>query len=129
MKLIAQKPCCFGGKQFFIGEEIPEEFVLDPKAQEMMGTLVIVAESQGSETPAAVSVTLHSKQGDMSLSVTADGIQSVFDALTGDVEDAKKTIKEMTDEDALILLHAAESRKSVQAAAEARANELSEGGQ
>lgn len=129
MKLIAQKPCCFGGKQFFIGEEIPEEFVLDPKAQEMMGTLVIVTNGTETKSVETVSVTLHSKQGDMPLTVSSDGIQSIFDALTGDVEYAKKTVKEMTDEDALILLHAAESRKSVQAAAEARANELSEGGQ
>lgn len=42
MKLFAKKPCSFNGKKFFIGNEIPLEYVLDPKAQENMGILVVV---------------------------------------------------------------------------------------
>lgn len=133
MKLIAQKPCSFGGKRFFIGDEIPVEYVLDPKAQEMMGILVQV-NAQGA--PAAentpletVTVTVRSEEGDIPLDVTADGIQAVFDALTSNADDAKATIEQMTDGDALILLHSTDSRKSVQTAAETRAKELNEGEQ
>ena len=42
MKLFAKKPCSFNGKKFFIGDEIPIDHVLDPKAQEKMGVLVVV---------------------------------------------------------------------------------------
>ena len=35
MKLIAKKPCSFGGKDFFINDEIPVNAVLNPKQQEL----------------------------------------------------------------------------------------------
>lgn len=50
MKLIAKKPCNFG-RQYFIGEEIPTECVLDPKAQEKMGVLVVVDEDSSDADP------------------------------------------------------------------------------
>lgn len=40
MRLIAQKPCSFGGNKFFIGEEIPAELVTNPKMQEKMGVTI-----------------------------------------------------------------------------------------
>ena len=36
MRLIAQKPCSFGGNKFFIGEEVPTELVTNPKMQEKL---------------------------------------------------------------------------------------------
>ena len=45
MKLYAKKPCSFNGKRFFIGDEIPENFVLDPKAQMSMGIIEVVGEN------------------------------------------------------------------------------------
>lgn len=131
MKLIARQPCNFGGKRFYIGDEIPAEHVLNPQAQEKLGILAIV---QDAPAPAVapldiVTVTVRTEEGGMSLDVTADGIQSVFDALAGTVDEAKAVIEQMTDTDALILLHTADSRKSVQAAAKERAKELNEGEQ
>ena len=29
MELIAKKPCSYHGRQFFIGEKIPRDFVID----------------------------------------------------------------------------------------------------
>lgn len=131
MKLIARQPCNFGGKRFYIGDEIPAEHVLNPQAQEKLGILAIV---QDAPAPAVapldiVTVTVRTEEGGMSLDVTADGIQSVFDVLAGTVDEAKAVIEQMTDTDALILLHTADSRKSVQAAAKERAKELNEGEQ
>lgn len=48
MKLFAKKPCSFNGKNYFIGDEIPIESVLDPKAQQMMGVIEVVEENSGS---------------------------------------------------------------------------------
>ena len=42
MKLFAKKPCSFNGKKFFIGDEIPADHILDPKAQEKRGVIEVV---------------------------------------------------------------------------------------
>ena len=43
MRLIAKKPCSFNGQVFYIGDEIPSEFVINPKAQEKLGVIAIAA--------------------------------------------------------------------------------------
>lgn len=48
MRLIAKKPCNFGGKRFYAGEEIPAELVAEPKKQERLGVIAIAKdESEG----------------------------------------------------------------------------------
>lgn len=41
MKLIALKPCSFGGKQFYINDEIPADLVLNPIQQAEWGVLTM----------------------------------------------------------------------------------------
>ena len=136
MKLIAQKPCSFGGKRFYIGEEIPAELILNPHAQAKMGVVAIVNDeaAAASLVPAAeetrtpvdtINVVIHAEEGDMPLNLTAEGLQSVVDVLTGKTADAEPIIQQMNDGDALILLHITDSRKAVKAAAEARAQAIS----
>ena len=134
MKLIAQKPCSFGGKKFYIGDEIPAEYVVDPKAQAKMGVLAIVADDavfspaeteEESVKPETVEVVVHVEEGDMPLNLTTEGLQAFVDVITGKATDAEAIIEGMTDCDALILLHVSDNRKSVKAAAEARAKALS----
>lgn len=47
MKLIARKPCSFGGQNFFIGQEIPESLVVDAGMQEKLGVISIVKGNYG----------------------------------------------------------------------------------
>lgn len=47
MRLIANKPCSYGGQQFYIGDEIPAELVADAKAQEKLGVITIVNDGIG----------------------------------------------------------------------------------
>ena len=133
MKLIAMKPCGFGGKKFYVGDEIPFEDVLDPKAQEKMGVLVIVQDGTDAPVPAAVqtsnpvdtmTVLIRAEEGDMPLDLTQEGLQAVVDVLTDKASAAEKVIQQMTDGDALILLHLTDSRKAVKELAEARAKAL-----
>ena len=136
MKLIAQKPCSFGGKKFYIGEEIPAEAVLNPKEQAKMGVLAIVSNDSGATQPAGekeainpvdtMTVVIRAEEGDLPLNLTAEGLQAVIDVLTSKVEDAEPIVEAMTDGDALILLHLTDTRKSVKTAAEARAKALNE---
>ena len=55
MKLIAKKPCSFGGEKFYIGDEIPESLVTDAGRQEKLGVISIVndgAEASDSQSDA-----------------------------------------------------------------------------
>ena len=138
MKLIAQKPCSFGGKRFYIGDEVPAEDVLNPAKQAKLGVLAIVrddagatptVEGEGVETHNPVDtmeVVIHAEEGDLLLNLTAEGLQAIVDVLTSNVEDAEPVIAAMTDDSALILLHAADYRKGVKEAAAARAKALNE---
>lgn len=135
MKLIARKPCSFGGKKFYIGDEIPVEYVENPTTQEKMGVLFIVEDTEGGESatvqPIVISdptltICVHVDGQDMELEPTDGGLQDIFNVLIGTAPAAEAIIGEMTDEDALILLHMADSRKSVKAAAEARAKVLAQ---
>lgn len=134
MKLIARKPCSFGGEKFYIGDEIPAELVLNPKEQEKMGVLIVATDTNDGhkepEPPApapvsTITVNIHAEEGDLPLELTPAGIQAVFDVLTGKPEEAENVINQMEDGDALILLHISSTRKAVKAAAEARAQALS----
>ncbi len=44
MAYIALKPCSFGGRQFKIGEEVPDGFVLPEMAKRLIGMDKIAAE-------------------------------------------------------------------------------------
>lgn len=135
MKLIAKKPCSFGGEKFYVGDEIPVEYVLNPKLQEQMGVLTIVyVDGSGSDCDAdghpiviadpTFSILVKTSDGEMELEPTDDGMQDIFTVLIGRAEDAAPIIEQMDDGDSLILLHLADSRKSVKALAEARAKAL-----
>lgn len=128
MKLIARKACSFGGKKFYIGDDVPVALVLDPTVQEKRGVLAIVNDDAGTTPPAepvdTMTVFVHADEGDLPLNLTQEGLQSVVDVLTGTVEDAEPIIAALDDGDALILLHVTDTRKSVKNAAEARAKAL-----
>ncbi len=127
MKLIAKQPCSFGGKRFYIGDEIPVELVQEPKTQEKFGKLTIVndaVEPGGDAT--VVHLVIHGKDGDIALDLAPESIQTVMDVLTANAEDAEKLIKKIDSDDLLFLVNAADSRKTVQAAAKARAQALME---
>ena len=46
MRLIANKPCSFGGRQFYIGDEIPANLVADARAQEKMGVITVANDTE-----------------------------------------------------------------------------------
>lgn len=133
MKLIAKKPCSFGGKRFYVGDKIPLNLVLDPAAQEKMGVLAIVKEDTAvnpdGSFPVEWNFSLIIKQGDggaMMLDFDLEGMTGALSALISKPDDAVAIIEEMTCNDALIYLHMADNRKTVKAAAEARAKSLQE---
>lgn len=138
MKLVAKKPCSFGGRKFFIDQEIPSELVAEPAVQERLGVIAVVKEEEGllaeelMDTAAfdgKVIVPVANKEnGDeaemMSIPLTGEEAQDVFTILQMNVTEAEKAINEVDEENVLIVLHACDSRSGVKKAAKNRADIL-----
>lgn len=140
MAYIATKPCNFAGKSFMIGDSIPAEYI-QPDAVKRLLRMGLIAEANGEVagampqndpeplTAESLDITIKAEKAgdeDMKLNVSREAIQGIFEVLTGNVKNAEAAIKEINEDDALILLHMADQRKSVKDLAEARAKELAE---
>lgn len=173
MKLIAQRPCVFGGRKFYKGQEVPLELVDNIDVQVKRKTLVVSyadserqvsgsqsgtfftqeqvdnmiaaavanAEQEAEDRIAAAVGELKSFNEDvdavvtiaiegssdgqqMAVPATPEEIQQVFSIMQMTAEDGTKAITEVKSENVLILLHAADSRKTVKEAAKKRADTL-----
>ena len=130
MKLIAKKPCSFNGQTFYIGDEIPPEFVINPKAQENLGTVAIVSVSDASRTNLAedgqveFGVPIKQKDGTMTLYLNEEQICRAVEVMQMTASEAKEAIKGIAEEKILILLNACDSRKTIKEATEDTASEL-----
>lgn len=128
MKLIAKKPCSFGGEKFFIGEQVPEELVANPAAQEKLGVIAISNAEDKAPVENSIQITVkNSSDGELAtvISVTPEEIQRVFFIIQQSAEEAVKAISEIQSDNVLILIHAADSRKTVKNAAKEQADKLS----
>lgn len=138
--LIAQKPCTFGGKKFFCGDEIPPELVANPKAQEKMGVIAIAGGTIPPEElqqyiaqvgEVKFEILIHSEEGDLPLLVTNEELSIFTDILqipvskTEDKQKVAEMIQNIESEDLLILLDALDGRKFVKEEAQARAQAIS----
>ncbi len=175
MKLIAKKPCSFGSRQFYIGNEIPENLVSDAKRQEKMGVITIVNEdigisggqsgslftqeqvekmiaeaveeaekktanrlaelqeyaagleeikSQGYDGIIQITVKSDFDGEYTTISANSEEIQQVFTIIQLNAEEGVKAIAEVKSENILILLHAADSRKTIKNAAKEQVDKL-----
>lgn len=183
MKLIAKKPCSFGGEKFYIGDEIPEGMVAAPAVQEKRGILTIIKENEvevdlgdvsgkeGLFTREAVEVLiaeavaaverekeaqlaelqqhaveidrdgLAPQDGTVQIAVVGSGdvgngqvtliqasveeIQQVFSIMQLNADKGARAIADVTSDNVLVLLHAADSRKAIKNAAKEQADKLS----
>lgn len=130
----AIKPCKFAGHKFLIGDEIPAEFIQPGAVKNLLKMGLIAMQADGESAPVAeaasatiaeFSITVATKQGKMTLHLTPESIQTVFDVLTGTAVDAESTIADISDGDALILIHLTDPRKTVKELAATRAKEIS----
>ena len=130
MAFVAIKPCRFAGQSFKVGEIVPAD-VMQPGSSKNLVKMGIIAEKDGpDEKPQIKPVKLPTPEvvihmENMELRPTPEGLQAIFNVLTSNVVEAETIINEMTDNDALILLHTSDSRKSVKELAEARATAIS----
>lgn len=139
MAYIAQKPCHLAGQAFLIGDLVPDEVIHPGNAKNLL-KMGIIAEAGGEKATGTLVakeetksepmvITIRTKEGELELEPTAEGVQAVFAVLTSAAKDVEPTIKAMTDADALILLDLADSRKTVKELARDRALEISQEGE
>lgn len=175
MRLIAKRPCSFGGQQFYIGDEIPAGLVADANRQEGYGVITIMNDSEGGSGTQSSSLFTQEQvekmiaeaveeagkkragqsaelqeyaaglketgpgtyDGVVQIAVkgAADGqytavparpeeIRQAFSIMQLNAEDGVRAVAEVESENVLILLHAADSRKTVKNAAKEQADKL-----
>lgn len=126
--LVAKKPCIFGGKKFWIGDQIPDELVLNPEAQEKMGILTIVGKAENGilandDIVAQVlfAIPIVNGNGTIKIDMSEENIVQAVSIMQMKAADAEKAIKDVVNESVLIFLNALDSRKSVKDAAKKKA--------
>lgn len=141
-EFVCVKPITLSGRNFSYGDIIPDGYVLPERALALIRSNYITSFESG--TPVSEAVTpimpLQDKTGETLITIpisTENGIlevitssqtvTTVFSIMQKTVEEAEKDIAGLEDENALILLNAADSRKGIQKAAEERAAQLNKG--
>ena len=133
MNYVALKPVNFGGKQYKIGETIPEGVVDERRSLflKKSGHIAEVASANEAYTedlsvnPNTSSIPL--LQSKHELVMNAQQLSQFFATIQKTMDEAKIEIATMTEEDTpvLQLLHEIDSRKGIKAAVETRLADLS----
>ena len=147
MRLIAKKPCSYGGRKFFIGDEIPAELVVNIEREEKLGVISIANDEAGvpeqsgtlysqeqvdemiqsavaelepfDSDNAGFTVTVKGEGDNVTaVSCSAEDIQSVVDVLQMNADDGAKAVANVQSDSVLILLHALDTRATVKKAAQ-----------
>lgn len=135
MAYTALKPCRFAGRDYMVGESVPDEAIRPGAAKDLVKMQVIAPQADIIEPvrviePAekTISIAVPDEEGGTEwLPLTQDDLQNVFDVLIGTTAQAEPIIENMESNWALYLLNLADSRKSVKQAAKDRAKALNEG--
>lgn len=126
------KPANFAGVKYMPGDIVPAEDIPADRVGAVI-RLGLIAEAQPAQevqpaAPAPFTVPVTLEDGTVcDVEVTPETVVEAVTVLQMTAEDAMHRIKTVTDDTALILIDACESRKTVKKAAAARAAEL-EGG-
>lgn len=147
MRLIAKKPCSYGGRKFFIGDEIPAELVVNIEREEKLGVISIANDEAGvpeqsgtlysqeqvdemiqsavaefepfDSDNAGFTVTVKGEGDNVTaVSCSTEDIQSVVDVLQMNADDGAKAVANVKSDSVLILLHALDTRATVKKAAQ-----------
>ena len=147
MGLIAKRPCSYGGKKFFIGDEIPADLVADVAREEKLGVISITNASAGVSVQSgtlfsqeqvdemiqsAIAEIKPFESDDYGFTITVKGegdnvtavscstedVQAVVDVLQMNADDGAKAVANVKSDSVLILLHALDTRATVKKAAQ-----------
>ena len=119
MRLTAEKPVCFNGKQYYIGERIPEKDVLNPVREAGRGLISISSDDDKNE----ISIPIVAKEGNAWLQMSPASVAEAIRIMQIPPAEAAEVVQKCTDIDTVIILEYC-ALKSVKAAAAKREEEL-----
>lgn len=141
MSYVCRKCLTFSGTKYEPGDFIPDGVILPNRVRSLMavGMISEVGEKECAGTPvvnnsqpvipvselSTISIPVKGENGDITLEVTAEEIQTVFSILQMNASEGITEVGKIESDNALILIHATDSRKTVQNAAKERADILS----
>ncbi len=134
MRIIARRPCSYGGQRFFKGDVIPNELITDPKREEKFDMITIEETKEDVFTEQIDTSSVSFDKFEINIS-SENGIQTpilldltelqqAVDIIQTNAEDSVKAIADVSSEAVLIFVHAIDSRSSIKKAAKKRASVL-----
>lgn len=134
---IALKPITLSGVNYAAGDSIPADAVLPSRVPALIRTKSIARANErpvdAQETPqndandfGEVNLPIQTENGVLELPASGEDIVKAVELLQMNADDAIQAIKEIESDSVLIIMDACDSRKTVKAAAKARAKELNE---
>ena len=118
MRIFALKPCSFGGRKFFVGDEIPESLIADWKSQVTYGNISVLENEDPGASPECRTIQIHPIiDGKASaVDITDDQADRAIKIMQADVKASVELVGGELDKEALLLVKALDSRKMVQEA-------------
>lgn len=142
-EFVCKKPITLSGRDFSYGEIIPNGYVLPERALTLIRsnyitevesgmlqaeeTVTPIRPFQGETGETLITIPISTENGILEVITSSQTVITVFSIMQKTVEEAEKDIAGLEDENALILLNAADSRKGIQKASEERATQLNKG--
>ena len=123
---IALKPCTISGAKYLVNDKVDTSALSDAEVAALIKRKQIAGNSASLEN-ALIAIPVIGEDETFAVSLSDAQIVDVFTVLQQTADDAIKAIGEMTAENALILIHRIDERKTVKAAAEKRAKALNDG--
>ena len=141
MSYVCVKPITLLGNNYKPGELIQDGHILPSRERALVRTGCIAEVAGGPELPVAELVqvktgeevtfsvpVVQESDGDtaqvMGVPLTEGDVQHIFSIMQMNAEEAAKAVKDVTSENVLIVLHAADSRNTVKKAAKSQAEAL-----
>lgn len=130
----ALKPCTISGKKYIVNDEVDISLCSAKEIDALVKRKLITGMPDTAGTPAAsensapeeklFEVPVINKDEVFNINITGAQLAEVVAIIQKAAEEAVKAVKEVTAEAPLILIHRLDTRKSVQEAAQKRAEEL-----
>lgn len=136
---IALKAITLNGTEYAAGDHIPADAVLPSRVSALVRTGTIAAinaetPAVGAESPEirtneveGVDLPIKTEDGVLTLTASREDIVKAIEALQMNADDAAEAAATIESDTALIIIDACDSRKTVQKAVKARAEELRDG--
>lgn len=129
MGFVCKQSITLSGNEYHPGDAIPDGVILGNRARTLKRSGHIVEVSADSPEPAEgevkIQIPVQTDGGEiLEVALTEQEIRHVFTVMQLNAENASAEIQQIQSEDELIVIHAADSRKSVQKAAKEQASLL-----